>query len=68
MTTPKNPTLSVETVVGRYPSRPRVFQSENITAEVVVAGDGRFVIRLDDKSAEDMWIQLHVRVREEGAT
>lgn len=66
--TPQKPPLTVDIVAGRYPSRPRPLKSENITAEVIQAGPGRYVVRLDDKSCDEMWIQLHVSVREEGAT
>lgn len=63
------PALSVESVAGRYPSRAnRTLRSENITAEVIEDGPGRYVIRFDDRSADEVWFQIRVRVREEGAS
>jgi hypothetical protein len=68
MIEPWKPALSVDIVAGRYPSRARPLKSENITAEVIRAGPGRYVIRLDDRSDDTVWIQLHVSVREDGAS
>jgi hypothetical protein len=67
-TQPWKPALTVDSVAGRYPSRARPFKRTNITAEVIEAGPGRYKIRLDDRSDGTVWFQLHVSVREEGAS
>ena len=60
--------LTVETVAGRYPARGnKPLRKENVTAEVIASGDGRFVIRLEDASADEVWLHIAVRL-EKGAT
>ena len=66
MTEPRKPALSVGTVTGRYPSRPRALKSENVGAVVVEREPGVFVIRLDDRGHDEFWMQLVVTVDKAG--
>lgn len=57
--------LEVIHVDGRYPARPRVLKPENMEAEVVEREPGVFVVRIDDKANDEMWLQVTLRVGKE---
>ncbi len=64
-TQPRTPPLAVTSVRGRYPSRPKALKPENIDVMVLETCPGVLVIRLDDRTADDFWLQLTIELRGE---
>ena len=61
----RTPPIAVTGVRGRYPSRPKALKPENIDVMVLETCPGVLVIRLDDRTADDFWLQLTLEPKRE---
>lgn len=55
--------IDVGEFAGCYPTRPRALKPENIEALVCEWEPGVFIVRLDDRGNDEMWLQFVVTVK-----
>ncbi len=61
-TEPDPKPLTVTSVRGRYPTRPRAFKQEDIEVSVTQLEPGTLVVRLDSRTDAEFWLQITVKI------
>lgn len=56
-------TIAVESVRGRYPHARTVLKPENVDAFAIWSGEEEILVRIEDKSAPDAWLEVRITVR-----